>query len=809
MNKYQTIAINMNEIKFKNIDECKGFINALKLTGQPVPDWATKQLEEFDKQAKLKSGASDSKTPIYDTLIANAPFQPVDPNKLMCIESTVDQLLSDAPNAIEPGLLLGRIQCGKTDTFENIIGLAFDKGVDIAIVLTKGTNPLTEQTIKRMEKDYRFFARSNNLKQKATISIYDIMKIYKQGLVQAVVDKEKTVIVCKKQKKNLEHLMELFKYKCPYLRQKKVLVVDDEADFASRNYRSSKNNNSNLQAAAADLAIISQQIDDFRLIPLYCRYLQVTATPYCLYLQPEGYINLVGGKAMPFRPRFTSVVPVHDKYVGGKQYFEESKVPNSMYSYLYHKIDEKCLDVLGKPDMRYVNNPTTSKNIFGLTYAIMSYLMATAIRRIQRREQGYNYQSSALIHVELFKKNHTWQEQVIERINKAIGDFFVKGTTNDTWIVMANILCMIDLKTSIQAGINEGKIIVRIPDIQEVSDELKQMFVSKDIRIQIVNSNQDVKSLLDAASGELRLDAAANIFIGGNILDRGITIKNMLCFFYGRNPRNFQQDTVLQHARMYGARDLEDMAVTRMHTTDRIYQVLSRMNALDDQLREWFLSGKDTNDSNAVFVGYDANIKPCSPQKIQASNALSLKGEKRILPVGFWTGSATSTKKTMDEIDNLILTSKNYSKKDKDGFFMMDKDEVANIIKKIRTTYKYDAKYNNKERTNDIEELLCALEYCCDQSRGKIYALHRTNRNMSRIRQNGGFVDAPDDGNKDLAPARIISKDIPVVMFIRQNGKKELNQYGDNIGWNDAPFYWPVLLTQKELTPVMYTIEQI
>ena len=36
-------------------------------------------------------------------------------------------------------------------------------------------------------------------------------------------------------------------------------------------------------------------------------------------------------------------------------------------------------------------------------------------------------------------------------------------------------------------------------------------------------------------------------------------------------------------------------------------------------------------------------------------------------------------------------------------------------------------------------------------------------------------------------------------MFIRQNGKKEINQYGENIGWNDAPFYWPVLLTQKEL----------
>ena len=798
----------MKEIVFNNIDECKGFINALTMTGQSIPDWAKKQLEEFEKQAKIKNCTSDSTTPIYDTLIANAPFKPVDPEKMKCIETTVEKLLSDEPNAIEPGLLLGRIQCGKTDTFENIIGLAFDKGIDIAIVFTKGTTSLTEQTIKRMEKDYRFFTRSNNLKQKATISIFDIMKIYRQGLIKATVDKEKTVIVCKKQKKNLEHLMELFKYKCPYLREKKVLVVDDEADFASRNYRNSKNNNINLKGADAELAKISQQIDDFRLVPIYCRYLQVTATPYCLYLQPEGYINLVGGKAMPFRPRFTSVVPIHDRYIGGKQYFEESKVPESMYSYLYHKIDEKCLDVLGKPDLRYVNNSTTSKNIYGLTYALMSYLMATAIRRIQRREESFNYQSSALIHVELFKKNHNWQQLVIERVKKAIGDFFISGQTNDTWILTAGVHCYTDLRLSITAGIKEGKINVRMPDEKEIYKELKDMFIANDIRIQIVNSDQDVKSLLDAASGELRLDAAANIFIGGNILDRGITIRNMLCFFYGRNPRNFQQDTVLQHARMYGARDLEDMAVTRMHTTERIYQILSRMNALDDQLREWFISGKDINDSNAVFVGYDSNIRPCAPQKIQASNALSLKGGKRILPIGFWTGSATSTKKTMEKIDNLITSSKNYKKKDKDGFFMMEKDEVANIIKEIKTTYKYDAKYSNKERAKDLDELLCALEYCCDQSHGEVYALHRTNRNMTRIRQNGGFIDSPDDGKTDLAPARVIAQTIPVMMFLRQNGEKELNQYNENIGWNDAPFYWPVLLTQKELTPAMYTIEQ-
>src|SRR5207302_2011846 len=54
-----------------------------------------------------------------------------------------------------PGMLLGRIQSGKTRAFIGVIAKAFDEGIDFAIVLTKGTNPLSEQTIKRIKTDFR------------------------------------------------------------------------------------------------------------------------------------------------------------------------------------------------------------------------------------------------------------------------------------------------------------------------------------------------------------------------------------------------------------------------------------------------------------------------------------------------------------------------------------------------------------------------------------------------------------------------------------------------------------------------------
>ena len=56
-----------------------------------------------------------------------------------CIQQTVERLLTIETSASQPGMLLGKIQSGKTKTFLGAIALAFDNGFDIAVILTKGT----------------------------------------------------------------------------------------------------------------------------------------------------------------------------------------------------------------------------------------------------------------------------------------------------------------------------------------------------------------------------------------------------------------------------------------------------------------------------------------------------------------------------------------------------------------------------------------------------------------------------------------------------------------------------------------------
>ena len=59
--------------------------------------------------------------------------------------------------------------------------------------------------------------------------------------------------------------------------------------------------------------------------------MQGTATPYCLFLQPDGNIDVEGGTALSFCSRFVKLVPVHDKYIGEKQNFVDSLNDNAMF----------------------------------------------------------------------------------------------------------------------------------------------------------------------------------------------------------------------------------------------------------------------------------------------------------------------------------------------------------------------------------------------------------------------------------------------------------------------------------------------
>ncbi|MCP8321801.1 MAG: hypothetical protein H3Z52_12825 [archaeon] len=234
---------------------------------------------------------------IYNTLTSKRQ----DSNELKsCMEQTVQKLLENETDMHKPGMLLGKIQGGKTRAFIGIIALAFDNNYDVAIILTKGTKALARQTYERLKKDFYDFIEYDMIK------LYDIL-FMPENLPKYVL-KQKLIMIVKKETNNLERTIRALVQTYPDLGKRKVLIIDDEADYASIGFRT------NRQQGIVELRKIASQIDVLRKKALKSDFLQVTATPYSLYLQPDE-LEIPKGEQIfefkPIRPAFTVLLPIY------------------------------------------------------------------------------------------------------------------------------------------------------------------------------------------------------------------------------------------------------------------------------------------------------------------------------------------------------------------------------------------------------------------------------------------------------------------------------------------------------------------
>jgi len=697
-----------------------------------------------------------------------------------CIERTVERLLSVQTSAEKPGMLLGKIQSGKTKTFLAIMALAFDNGFDIAIILTKGTKALARQTHERVRAEFGSFVKNDQ------IQVFDIMTL-PSGLTPYELG-QKLVFVAKKQSDNLDKLMAVFRDTYPQLADKRVLIVDDEADFASIGFR-----NSSQTGLAVNTT--THQIDELRDVLKSSAFLQVTATPYALYLQPEDFV-VQGVEFKPIKPAFTELVPVHEHYIGSDYYFDRSMETESVASFIYQPVTLTELSILRKEDRRrfLIEECLTSNAIETLRSAICNFVVGGCIRRLQYRATEVPPKKfSFLVHTEAARAAHAWQEQVVI----ALKDKLAESVQHDPALLRQLLTRSYeDLQASI-AIMNH-----HLPPLDDVLNEaFTALGTAGWLMITKVNSEKQVEELLDE-DGQLRLRTPLNIFIGGQILDRGITIANLIGFFYGRRPQVYQQDTVLQHSRMFGFRPIEDLTVTRFYTAPAIHGAMHRMHESDSALRQAI---EQNPDGPIVFIRRDdsGRVVPCSPNKISASQTTTLRQFKRLLPVGFQTDYKTRVAPIIAEIDRML-----------DEVCPRDNPEAAfeipwtlgdQILERIQPTLEMSTE---EGYDFDWKAVRAALRFMTESNtdpvrHGKIWCLVKRDRNMSRyinvgIRQ--AYSDAPDTTHVEGLVAKQTAIDNPMLMLFRQNGLEEK-------GWRGTPFYWPVIVAQRNIRTSIFAHE--
>lgn len=292
------------------------------------------------------------------------------------MEETVKRLLENNTDMNKPGMLLGKIQSGKTRTFIGIIALAFDNGYDMAIILTKGTRALAQQTYERLKRDFSEPAEEDK------VQIYDIMHV--PGNLPRYVLQQKLIMVVKKETNNLRRIVRALVETYPDLSRKKLLIIDDEADYASVGFKKEGE-------VSVQLKRIAQQVDELRSKVQKSDFLQVTATPYSLYLQPEELEIKEGQIFKPIRPAFTVLLPEYDGYIGGDYYFKKSEDENSIASHVYQEIPNDELNILRKEDKRSFKKEQglESPRIKTLRKGILNFIVGGCIRKIQRLHHGY------------------------------------------------------------------------------------------------------------------------------------------------------------------------------------------------------------------------------------------------------------------------------------------------------------------------------------------------------------------------------------------------------------------------------------
>jgi addiction module HigA family antidote len=687
------------------------------------------------------------------------------PELQQCIQEVLEQIESQPTTSSAPGMLLGRIQSGKTRAFIGVIAKALDRKFDIAVVLTKGTRTLAAQTVARLNADFVDEIDNDEL------LVFDIMKppgrLIKGDL------KKKLIIVAKKQHDNLDRLIRLFTEDYPGLAAANVLLIDDEADLASIRFVRKRDDDRTEQGAVA------ARLETFRTAVRSLAFLQVTATPFSLYLQPKDYPDIDGEPIYkPMKPAFTVLLPQHEGYVGGDTYFG-LKDDSAMENHLFVAVTPEEQDALREADKRRIKpaNVLKTAKAAGIVRAVVTFVAAACIRQWQQRHAGTRPTKYAMVvHNDTQRSAHDWQDEVVNWILKAITE---ASESDDAGVRELFATAYEDLARSIAAAGGQ------MPDFESAYEMFVEAFQGEEVVVERVNSDGDVMALLDDKA-ELRLRTAFNVFIGGNILDRGITIPNLIAFYYGRNPQTTQADTVLQHSRMYGNRPRADVAVTRLYTSPLVYDRMYKINSFEVALREAF--EQKVHDHGVVLIRADATgrIRPCGPDKLMLSEVVSVRAGKMYLPSRFETVSAKTVAASAAAVGKLIPTSIGSG----DGDTTIDLDLALRLIDAARPALDVPSS------AFEWSAMSALLKFYAGRAQDRVDLVVARNRGLDRElsgdKSGRSIVGVALRTKLEQAPRRR-----PALVMLEQQGR--LDQ-----GWSGTPFWWPVLVAPLDVEPCVF-----
>ena len=428
-------------------------------------------------------------------------------------QNILSHCIPPGTNRAITNIAVGYIQSGKTLSYTTLSALAADNGYRIIIYLTGVTTSLNNQTYGRIRNDLKvneseWYAIFEDTPKNIDADIDEVAKYLKYSQCTLL-------FPAMKQQQHINRLTRIFtNYKIEHLlKDKGVIIIDDEADQASFNTYAKKNKDKKDWEDDEQSRIYSCILKLRSAFPSLS-YIQYTATPQAAFLIDSND---------ELSPRYHTVLTPGKGYTGGKTFFTNDKLS------LVHEIK----DVYDKKtNCDYPNS---------LDDALLQYLVSVSILVYIKREREIK-SLSMMVHPdgsvfsnELFYKGvKSKLELWLETINQQDGDF---GKEN--------------LIRQFKEAYDEiSKYDDQRPPFEEVLKHLSSVLLKT--KLHLVQSK--VETIDVAPENDIEWDtASSHILVGANILNRGFTVENLSMTYMPRTTKGkATADTIEQRCRFFG-----------------------------------------------------------------------------------------------------------------------------------------------------------------------------------------------------------------------------------------------------------------
>lgn len=597
-------------------------------------------------------------------------FAPEVINKLDRLTDSILDNLFDPSLKItinKKGLVVGQVQSGKTANYTGLVCKAADSGFKLIIIMAGIHNNLRSQTQLRIDESFLGFDTQHTRafdQRSIQIGVGDpyfgspivahslTSSIEKGDFTQGAANalglnfntSEPIVAVIKKNPHVLRRIHQWLAAQANednelgrVIRNKSLLLIDDEADNASINISNDPERQSSINGW------ITQILNLFG----KNAYVGYTATPFANIFIPLDDQNL-------FPRNFIKNIPAPSNYIGPEKVFGFSPLEEDEASNTVLPIVNRINDYSGfVPDRHKKDDQLPSSLPESLKRAIRCFIITCAIRRLRGQTTVHN---SMLIHVSRFMR---WQDHIAELVSNQF-IYYRRGIDQNDGVILD------ELKSTFEEDDNGFKSYVSVSK-QILDSELKNL----DSQIQVHKWSEVLQHLNDAASrievksihggsGEAldyfdHKNGLSVIAVGGNKLSRGLTLEGLSVSYYLRASRMY--DTLMQMGRWFGYRG-GYVDLCRLFTSRELNEWFCHITQASEELREEFDYMSDVAGSTPEQYALKVRTHPGVLQ-ISATN----KMRSAITVQISWAGRLVESyefKKDISIIDNNLRNTQKF-----------------------------------------------------------------------------------------------------------------------------------------------------